>query len=64
MAMKVGGGGGFLPASHPCKEGGIVLGGQHVGPEVGTSGGRYCGDDFGHAGTHDECYRWLVEVEA
>ena len=31
----------FLPASDPGEEGCLVLGGEHVGPEVGASGGRY-----------------------
>ena len=37
---ETGGGGGFVPASDPGKEGGVVLGGEHVGPEVRTSRGR------------------------
>lgn len=41
-----------------------MLGSEHVGPEVGTSRGRYGGEDLGHAGAYNECYGWSVEVEA
>ena len=34
-----------------------MLGSEHVGPEVGASGGRYRGEDLGHAGADDECCR-------
>ena len=40
-----------------------MLGSEHVGPEVGTSRGRYRGEDFGHAGADDECCRWSVEEQ-
>ena len=36
-----GGGGGLLPSGDPGKEGGLILGSKHVGPEVGTAGSRY-----------------------
>lgn len=41
-----------------------MLGSEHVGPEVGTSRGRYGGEDLGHAGAYDECYGRSVEVVA
>lgn len=54
---------GFLPASDPGEEGGFFLRRQHVSPEVGTSRGRYRGEDLCHAGADDECCRWSVEVQ-
>ena len=53
----------FIPASDPGKEGGIVLGSEHVGPEVRASRGGDGGEDLGHAGADDECCRWSVEAQ-
>lgn len=40
-----------------------MLRSEHVGPEVGTSGGGYGGEDLGHAGADEECCRWSVAVQ-
>lgn len=44
-----------LPASDPSKEWRMLLWSKHVCPEVGTTGCRDRGEDFGHAGAHKEC---------
>ena len=56
MLMKDAGVCGCLPASDPGEERGIMLGSEHISPEVGTSGGRDCREDLGHAGAYDDCY--------
>ena len=41
-----------------------MLGSEHVGPEVWASGGRYRGENLGHAGANDEGCRRSVEGRA
>jgi len=43
-----------LPASDPRKKWRMLLWSQHVCPEVGTTGRWDGGEDFGHAGAHQQ----------